>query len=196
MAYKQAETQSRQAKAHQDRRRCQPEIVATHDRKNERSDADCHQQRRKSVRSRRLVARHVGQHAPADQNGREADGNVDEEDPAPAHRHEQAADEWTERGCEAAGRRPHPYGPAAPLRRKRREKHADRCRSHQRGTGRLNDTEHIKREHARGQGAGGRRGREQTDAQQERQVAPVALGQSPEEDEQRRIGDGIAVEHP
>ena len=54
--------------------------------------------------------------SPADNQGDQPDREIDEEDPAPAHRDQNPADERPEGRRDAAGSRPRPYGAAPALR--------------------------------------------------------------------------------
>ena len=83
------------------------------------------------------------------------DGDVDEEHPAPAGRHQQPADDRPGGGRDASHRGPRPDGAVTALGRERGQDQAQRGRSQQRGPGRLDDPEGDQHRQARGQPAGG-----------------------------------------
>ena len=66
------------------------------------------------------VTGNVRQPAPADDEGGDPDRHVDQEDPPPADRHQQAADDRADGGGHATDRRPGPDGTVPALRRGRR----------------------------------------------------------------------------
>jgi hypothetical protein len=133
---------------------------------------------------------------PADDESGNADRNVDQEDPAPAHGHQQPADDGPESSREAAHRSPGADRAVAALRGGCREHERQRRRREQRGPGGLDHPEGDEHREVAG-GPAGRRGHgEDEHAQQEAVLAPAALGQPSEQHEQGGVDDRVGVEHP
>ncbi len=139
------------------------------------------------------MAGNFGQLPPADQHGDEPDRNIDDEYPAPVHRHQQSADDGSERRSEAADRGPGPHRRATMLGRKHRQQQAQRGRRHQRRARRLQHTKGNQHLDIVGRGTGGRRRSEQRDTEQKTQIPAIAFGEPSEEHQKRSVGDRIAV---
>jgi len=171
-------------------------IVALDDRQRQRADTGGGEQRRQRIGPWNVVTGGRWKPEPGDQKGDKADRHVDQEDPAPAHGNQHAADDRSERGGEAADRGPGPHRPAAAFRREGRQQEADRSRGHERSAGRPKNAASDQRPDAAGACAGGRGDGEERDAEEEAAIAPMAFGQPAEKDEQRGICDRVAVQHP
>ena len=142
------------------------------------------------------MARHVRQPPPPDPQRGQADRDVHEEDPPPVGGDEQAADHGTERRGQAADRGPRADGRVAALVGRGGEDEAQGRGGEQGGARPLDDAERDERLDARRQPARGRGEGEDQHADEEPELAAASLGQPPEQHEQRREGDRVAIEHP
>jgi hypothetical protein len=174
----------------------QPQSLTLTMAKGQRADPAGDEKCRPRARTRHVMTPDFGKLAPADQHGDQSDGNVDQKDPAPVGRDQDAADQRPERCGKAADSGPGPHRAATMLRRKRRQQQAERGRRHQRGACRLHDAERNQAFDSAGDGAGGRCRREEADAEQKTEVAPMPLGKAAEEHQKCGIGDRVAVQDP
>ncbi len=138
----------------------------------------------------------MGQPAPADDQGGDPDGDVDQEHPPPTGGDQQAADDRADAGGHPAGRGPRADRAGAARRFVGGEHQPERGRGQQRSPGCLHQPEADQHLDARRCRAGGGRGGEDGDAEQEPVVTAVAVREPPEEHQQRRVDDGVPVEHP
>ena len=112
------------------------------------------------------------------------DRDVDQEHQSPTDRHQQPAHHRSECGGQPAGRRPGPHGSGAAIRLVGGEDEGQRGRCQQRGPRRLDHPEGDQHADA-GRGGTRRRGHgEDGHPEEETMIAPVAIGQPPEEDEE------------
>ena len=109
-----------------------------------------------AVGTRHVVAGNLGQPPQAERQRREAERQVDDEDPAPAEGDQHAADHRTEGRGQAADRGPGADRAAALLGREGGEQQAERGRCHQRRADRLGHAKADQAGHVVRGGAGGR----------------------------------------
>lgn len=131
--------------------------------------------------------RHQGQHT---------DGDIHQKDQAPRARHQHPAQGGTDGGGDGSGGGPDAHGPCPPGggRGGQQETEAGRCQSG--GAGGLEDPEADERPQGRAGSAGGAGPGEHGQAEEEAGLAPVAVGQPAQGDEQGGVDDGVAVEDP
>ncbi len=167
-------------------------------------DEPCHQARhrhREEARSEqvRLAGRgvaHLVQQADAEDERHDAEGQVDQEHPAPARLDQQPADRGTECGGRAADGRPQADGRPLPLRPESREEQPERGGEHERAATRLQDPGGDEEAQRRGDGTqcGGRR--EDGQPEQECLLAPGPIGPAAGGHERGGEDDGVGAEHP
>jgi hypothetical protein len=142
------------------------------------------------------AARGGGQQPPAREDRPEGDGQVDEEDPAPARREQQPADDGAAARAERGDGRPDPHDGRVLAGREGGQREPERCRDEHRARRRLQHPggdEHAERGCG---GAGGGREPEQRHPEQERGAAAGVVGEPPGGDEQRGEHDRVGVQHP
>jgi hypothetical protein len=149
------------------------------------------------VGRRRLPRVRLAEPAEAEHHGRDADRDVDEEDQPPAPGlDQQTAQRGAERGGDGADRAPRGDRGCPLLRRERGEQQAERGRDHRRRGRALDGPGGHERARRAGDRTGGRREREDADADQVDPPPPDAVGGAAEDHEQRREGQRIAVDDP
>ncbi len=156
-----------------------------------------HQHRAERRRAVDRVAGNGGQPAPADDQRRDADGDVDQEHPAPARRHQQAPDHRAERRGHAADRSPRPDRATTALGREGGQHQAERGRGEQCRPCRLDQAERRPASARWWRAAQAAEATVKTATPSRKPwSAAVPVGQPAEEHEQRRVDDGVPVEHP
>jgi hypothetical protein len=187
-----------------DRQRQQPEHArpapppgfALHDRGDERADGDREHAGTEEVGGRRLGVAALVEDAHTGHERGEADGHVDEEDPAPAGLHEQAAERRAGRRGDPPDRRPRADRDVAALGRELRQQQAERGGHQERGAeplhGPRGDQQPDRGRRSAGRGGGG----EDRDAEQEGALAPERVRPAAGDDEEGRKDDCVGVEHP
>ncbi len=150
---------------------------------------------RASGRSTR-VTRDVRESTPADDERGDADRHVDQEDPTPAGGDQQPADDRAHCGGHPTDRGPRSHGSVPAFSRVGGEDQAEGGRREQRRSRRLYETEDDEHADAGGGGTGGGGRSEDGDAEEKGAVAAVTVGEAPEEHQQRRVDDGVPVQHP
>src|ERR1700744_1700299 len=114
-------------------------VVALDDGKGQRRDTGGHQSSGRRAWAGNSVARNGGQFPGSDDHRQDADGDVDQEDPAPAGDDQDSANHRAQRRGKTSDRGPGADGGTAAVRGEGREDQADRGGGHQRGTGGLQD---------------------------------------------------------
>ena len=135
--------------------------------------------------------------APGEDERGDAEGEVDEEGPAPAAElDEHAADGRTESGRDGRRGTPEADRVRPPVRREGGDDERQRGRHEHRGTERLHDARRDEQLH-RGRGTAQDGGdREDRDPGDERAPPPHEVGEPAEDDEEGREHDVVGVEHP
>ena len=182
---------------HGDRlRRAPAPVVALDETERQEGHAGGDEGSAERVGVRDALAADVGQPQPADREDGQPEGDVGEEDPAPADRDEEPTHDRSEGRHQTADRRPCADVVVALLARARRQHHAQRRRRHQRRAGGLDDAEDDQCERVVRRSAERRRDGEHGDPEQEPVLPREAIGQAPEDDEQCRVDDRIGVQDP
>ncbi len=162
----------------------------------ERTDAAGNQERPDSVGNRHWVTRDVRQPSPANREREQTDWHVDEEHPAPAGGYQQAADHRSRCRSDAADGGPRANRAMTALRFGGRKDQPQRGRGQERRPCCLEDAEANEHRDASRGAARRRRRDEHRDPEQEAAIAAVALGQTPEQHQQRGVDDRVGVQHP
>ena len=134
---------------------------ALDDRHDERRHRRGEQARAEEVGPLGVRVANLAQDAPAGDQARQADGDVDDEHPAPAHLHQQAAERRSRGGGDPADGRPDADRDVALLGRELRQQQPERGRHQQRRAEPLDRARGDEERDRRRQRAGGRGGHEQ-----------------------------------
>ena len=136
------------------------------------------------------------QHPYPDHQGDQAEGQVHQEDPAPAGLDQDPADRRAEGGGRPADGRPQPDGGALAGRAEGGEQEPERGGQHQGAPTGLEDAGGHEELERGGDGTEGGGGGEDAQPEQERPLAPGPVGPAPGRHQQRGEDDGVGAQHP
>ena len=138
----------------------------------------------------------LAQHPHPDHQGDQAEGQVDQEDPAPAGLDQDPADRRPEGGGGPADGRPQPDGGSLAGRAEGGEQEPERGRQHQRPAAGLEDAGGDQQIERGGDGTEGGGGGEDAQPDEEGPLAPGPVGPAPRRHQQRGEHDGVGAQHP
>ena len=139
---------------------------------------------------------HLVQEAEPEDEGQHAEGQVDEEHPAPAHLDQQPADGRAEGRRRAPDGRPQADGGPFALRTEGGQQQSERGGQHERAAARLQHPGPDEEAERGSDGAQRRGGGEHGQPEEEGPLAPGPVGPAPGRDEGGREDDRVGAQHP